>query len=266
MALMTARPWKDSKTGAYHLRQRTPRDVLARVKGQTVSLPVGDTFVTVKVGDIVQASLRTKEASEARARHAVADGALKRFWDAERKGPIRLSQRQVVALAGTVYGDWKRIMGDDPGLPEAFVQVQRLSLQAREGDKLDSWHGPSVDGLLRKEGLVIDADSRARLIEAVADAFEQGTRVLHRSAQGDFRPDPDAARFPAWEKPTKAADSASQEAVTVAALFERWAAYSADKKAPNTIKRYRGSFRSLIAFAGDRDVRSLTRKDLDPVS
>ena len=76
MVLMTARPWKDPKTGVYHLRQRTPRDLLARLKGQTVALPVGDAFVTVKVGDIVQASLRTKEASEARNRHAVADGAL----------------------------------------------------------------------------------------------------------------------------------------------------------------------------------------------
>jgi len=38
----------------------------------------------VKVGPIIQASLRTKEPRIARIRHAIADGALKRIWNAER--------------------------------------------------------------------------------------------------------------------------------------------------------------------------------------
>lgn len=50
--------------------------------------------------------------------------------------------------------------------------------------------------------------------------------------------------------------------MTVEDLFNRWAAYNANKKAPNTIKRYRGSFRSLIHFAKDRDIRSLDGDDL----
>ncbi|WP_186813047.1 tyrosine-type recombinase/integrase [Methylorubrum extorquens] len=45
-------------------------------------------------------------------------------------------------------------------------------------------------------------------------------------------------------------------------LFDRWAAYSTDKRAANTLKRYRASFRSLAAFVGERDVRSLTSDDL----
>lgn len=50
--------------------------------------------------------------------------------------------------------------------------------------------------------------------------------------------------------------------LTVDDLFERWAAYNADKRARNTIKRYRASFRSLAAFAGQRDARSLDADDL----
>lgn len=50
--------------------------------------------------------------------------------------------------------------------------------------------------------------------------------------------------------------------LTVGDLFDRWAAYNADKRSRNTIKRYRGSFRSLIRFFDGRDVRTLTTDDL----
>ena|SRR5215207_640782 len=104
MALIMARPWQDPKTGVWHLRQRTPRDLLGRLRGSLVSLPVGDEFVTVKVGDLVQASLRTKDAQEAKRLHAAADAALRQRWELERSGPTPLSQLQVQALAG----DWRR--------------------------------------------------------------------------------------------------------------------------------------------------------------
>lgn len=55
----------------------------------------------MKVGPIVQASLRTKESQIARIRHAIADGALKRIWNAERgcgssATPIEASLRVAV--------------------------------------------------------------------------------------------------------------------------------------------------------------------------
>lgn len=167
MALMTARPWKDPSTGVYHLRQRTPRDLLVRVRGTSVSLPIGDNVASVRVGDIVQASLRTKEASEARIRHSVADGALKRFWEAQRHGSVSLSHRQITALSGLAYASLTGVAGDEPGSPEIWDHVLRIHSKARASGKLDRWVGPSVDGILGREGLVIDAASRTRLIEAV---------------------------------------------------------------------------------------------------
>ncbi|MBP2497015.1 MULTISPECIES: tyrosine-type recombinase/integrase [Methylobacterium] len=50
--------------------------------------------------------------------------------------------------------------------------------------------------------------------------------------------------------------------MTVGHLFDGWAAYNADKRSRNTIKRYRGSFRSLIRFFEGRDVRTLTTDDM----
>ena len=262
MALMTARPWKDPKTGVYHLRQRTPRELLSRVRGTSVSLPIGDSVASVRVGDIVQASLRTKEASEARNRHSVADGALKRFWEAQRHGPITLTHRQITALSGLAYASLTGVAGDEPGSPEIWDHILRIHSKARAAGKLDQWVGPSVDQILGRQGLVIDGASRARLIESVDQAFVQAATHIQRNAQGDYRPDPNADRFGEWEPASSPTANSPQDSVTVADLFDRWADYNADKKALNTIKRYRGSFRSLIQFAKDRDTRSLNGDDL----
>ena len=172
MSFSIARPWKDPKSGVYHLRQRTPADLVARLKGRTVRLPIGEAWTLVTVGAIVQASLRTKEPREAKVRHAIADGALKRIWTIER--------------------------------------------------------GCGVS---------------STLIEACAVAVPFPKP----------RPLPTAAPSPpAINGPT----------LTTWNLFERWATDRADKRAPNTIKRYRGSIRSFEAFTKGRDVRTLTGDDV----
>lgn len=128
--------------------------------------------MSVTVGAIVQASLRTKEPSVARVRHAIADGALKHFWHTHRTGS--LSDIQARACAAPV------------SFPQAIVS-------------------PAV----------------------ASSPITPGSPKL-----------------------------------TVGDLFDRWATDRADKRAPNTIKRYRGSIRSFEAFASGRDVRALTGDDV----
>lgn len=180
MSLRIARPWKDPKSGVYHLRQRTPVDLVARLKGRTVSLPIGEAWASIKIGPIIQASLRTKEPSEARVRHSLADGALKRIWQGERSGPVSQSLDQE-----TPDSPWS-----DCGLTHALFGVSVKPQPVPSPDKLD---GPPL---------------------------------------------------------------------TVSNLFERWASDRADKRAPNTIKRYRSSIQSFEAFAAGRDVRTLTGNDV----
>ena len=182
MPLRVARPWKDPKTGVFHLRQRTPRDILPSLRGQSVTLPVGRLRISVTVGVIVQVSLRTKEPSQARIWHSVADGALKLIWQARRNESDRSAPT------------------------DAPVMIKEPVTQA------------------------------ALAVEACPE---------HRP--------PELA--PAGNEPNAGT-------VTAGTLFERWSAYSEDKKAPNTIKRYRGSFRSFEAFTKGRDVRTLTADDL----
>jgi integrase len=166
MAFTMARPWKDKKTGKLHLRQRTPSD-LRTLKGTFVSLPLGRHSKTIKIGEMVQMSLHTRDTAEAKRLHAIADAALKWFWEVHRNGGEASSVR----------------------LSAAVVPRQGM-------------------------------------------------------AAPPLQPIPDG------------------ESVTLATLLERWLAYHADKKAKNTLKRYKASLRSLSAYTNERDVRSLTGDDL----
>ncbi|TXM99706.1 tyrosine-type recombinase/integrase [Methylobacterium sp. WL64] len=150
------------------------------VKGQIVALPIGPAWASIKVGSVVQASLRTKEPKEARIRHSAADGALKELWQAERSG----------ALSST-----------DPG------------------------------------GVFEHKDWRRHLV-------------------------PVGNVIPLEPLPAPSPAKANEPHFTAGDLFERWALDRADKRAPNTIKRYRGSYRSFDAFANGRDARDLTSDDV----
>lgn len=128
--------------------------------------------MSVTVGAVVQASLRTKEPNVARVRHAIADGALKHFWQTHRNG--------------------------------GSADVQRIACAVPVSP------GPVIISPL-----------------IAPSSIAPGTPLL-----------------------------------TVGDLFDRWATDRADKRAPNTIKRYRGSIRSFEAFVSGRDVRTLTGDDV----
>jgi integrase len=267
MALVMARPWRNPKTGMWHLRQRTPRDLLARVKGHTISLPIGPERASVKVGEIVQVSLRTKDGRKAKELHAVADAALKQLWEIERNGPVPLSSMQVVALAG----DWRRSIieehqenpGDALGWEESADRTREALQDAvRRGGEEKLAEHLGVDAFLARRGVHLAPESRTAFIREAAAAHIDAARHLERNASGDYRPDRAQAKYPPWVPPGRVPAGSINGAVSVAALFERWATYQADKLAPSTIKRYEASLRSLAAFAQDRDVRSLTSDDL----
>jgi integrase len=278
MALLMARPWKDPKSGVWHLRQRVPLDLL-RLKGQTVTLPVRDKFSTVKIGELVQVSLRTKDQREAKERHAMADSALRRFWDGQRNGPTRLSNKQAAALAGTLYQAFANGLEHNPGSPETWAWVQDVNERAREGrlgraalmidrkaaksHSAEDRFGPFADALIAREGLVIDSDSRTLLIKAVAHALDSAARKLERNAEFDYAPDPAALSFPEWEPPqTRTKHSSREDALTVSDLWDRWSAYNADKKAPTTIERYAASLVSLATFTKGKAAGAVTSDDL----
>jgi hypothetical protein len=76
--------WKHPKTGVLYLRQRTPSDLVVYLKGQPVTLPIGDIQRTVRIWDSVEVSLRTKNPGIANARAHRVNRALNEFWERAR--------------------------------------------------------------------------------------------------------------------------------------------------------------------------------------
>ncbi|WP_309242805.1 DUF6538 domain-containing protein [Lichenibacterium dinghuense] len=272
MALKMAQPWRDPKSHVWSLRQRTPTDLVGKLKGKTVMLPVGEGFATVKVGAMVQASLRTSDPRTAKERHAKADAALRQFWDGHRTGPARLTVKQAAALAGTLYEAWSKAEGEGTAAMWDHVAAEdkaardgllalRIGEEAQRDASREVRFGKFADALLAREGLVVDSDSRTLLLKAVQGAMEDVTKRLRKAVDFDFTPDPAAQRFPEWQRP-EAAPKAPAGKLTVDDVFAAWTAFKADKLAPNTVKRYGASFRSLAAFVKGREVNALAPEDI----
>ncbi|OYW35375.1 MAG: hypothetical protein B7Z35_15450, partial [Hydrogenophilales bacterium 12-61-10] len=200
-----SQPWKDPKSGSYSLRIKVPADIRARAKGRRVALPIGETTTTVTMGDVVQVSLRTKDKREAKARYVPAHAELIASWEAIRRGPARLTYRQVVALAGDAYRAFAESLEDDPGAPAIWAKVLednaraaggglslKIGTEAQIADSLDQRFGPIADAMIRNRNLDLDAETRHAVIVETSKAMTEVAQKLQRNAQGDFRPDPSA--------------------------------------------------------------------------
>ena len=145
MALKMPGPVALAPHHVFHLNIRVPRDLLGKVRGTFVALPVDGEQVTVKIGDKVLVSLRTKVAREARTRFSAAFAALEAHWKAMREAPKPLTHKQFVALSGDVYR--RMVQGDDePGDFAAMAQAHEEAIVAFRDHDLDDLDVPSEHG------------------------------------------------------------------------------------------------------------------------
>ena len=166
-------------------------------------------------------------------------------WDAIRKSLARLN-------APPDPNDWVASMGG----PQAW-------LEPSDPGELENLFGPLLDRLLRSKGILsVDQPSRdmvlAELRAALRDAFEH----RQRNSEGDYSPDPKAARFPDWQ-PTSAAKPAMRPAVSLTGLVEAWwIEAKATGRKPSTYESYSRTFAVLSAFLGHDDAARVTRDDV----
>lgn len=193
------------------------------------------TIVVTPTRKDIRTSLRTRDPQEAKARQAVAMAYLESVWEAVHKGPKRLSHKETLALAGEIYQAWADAFEDDPGPSERWVRAEAANIRANAGQygraslmilpaeerrtrSVEERVGGFADVVLAKCGLVIDADSRARLNDELLKALRQATVLQLRRAEGDYSPDPQANRFPSFPEVTR-----NTKAVSLLALFDGWA-------------------------------------------
>ncbi|WP_368413395.1 tyrosine-type recombinase/integrase [Dongia sp.] len=242
MVLRMTRPTKRPESSFLTFRKRVPADILAKARGQSVTIHFppsaadNATTVTVKLGEVVKFSLRTRDPVVAKSRTGVAEARLQSVWESIRSGPKRLTHKQIVALAGQLYEAFAKSVEDDPGSASVWQKViadndaaqkgafaNGLKIftddQERQADSLAKRFGPLVDVVLQREGLVIDDMSRLLLLRQGGFALSDAAKKLKKNAEGDYSPDPTAARFPIWEGVEQPKATA---ATTITSLFDGW--------------------------------------------
>jgi hypothetical protein len=209
------------------------------MRGQVVSLPIGDCFVSAKIGNSLKVSLGTRDPQTAKSLHAKAEAALHLHYEAIRQGLLPLTHREVMAIAGDAYRELADSVPDNPGMPSTWANVRSIGLSVR-GDpaSLEQWFGSAADEHIRRTGRVTDAESRSRVVSAIADAYDDAAKSLLRKATGDYTPDPAAMRFPSWPDAAPAKRAVSNgEAISAQELLDKWTTGRGKNLAKNNVHR-----------------------------
>jgi len=276
-------PYKHPSTGIYWLKQRVPARLVAIAKGRSVTVTVDGVPSVVKVGEYIKVSLRTKDITEAKQRSNEAEGEFNRVWLSFDNGPVRLTLRQITALAGEMYHTIRMVLEDDPGeaalwaqrrrdqeafetqrkaSPAAALMIGAPSLEARLG----SW----VDGALAEKQLRVDKETRQRCLVEFDRAVGDLALLLERRGKGDFGIDPTGERFPAFDAPAAATIDLPIEAITFNQIIEAEAAHrTPGKEAKPLQKDTERKFKTIVAElakhrgTGGEIATTLTHDDLD---
>jgi len=185
-----------------------------------------------------------------------------------------------VALAGLVYQGFASGGEDDPGPVSTWVRVVRENIAATKGEygraslmigdakdrrkvSMEKRFGAMADALLVFQGVVTDAASRWALIQELERSLTPAARKLQRNAEGDWRPDPDAAQFPEWKR-EEATTPSHRPPSTINTVFEGWKLEAvAAHLSPKTIKEYQSVVERFGRFLGHQDAGRISPADVD---
>lgn len=290
--------------------KRVPIEIRDQMIGRKLIIPLGDGTITATVDKqgVIRFSLGTRDPSEAKGRQADALAYLERVFEAERHNrPVELSRRHAVALSSMLYrawvdgedreqtigwehghdGEWRKVSrGDDPDGSAAAAEFQALAEwvmalgAGATGEALERKLGPLVDRVMVLPGIELPRlapDSRALVLAEFARALRDAWELRARHSAGDYRPDPNSERFPAWQRPVDAsggeasgAPSSSAKVTLTGLVDDWWKEQERVGKAKSTYVNYRGVFGRLETFlkldktrrATADDARRLTPEDV----
>jgi hypothetical protein len=276
--------------------QRIPADVKALAVGLKLDLPIGLETVPLIIStkaETVKVSLRTADPAEAKVRQAALAAYLETVWRALRNGALLpLTHRQATALAGELYRAWatgegrerttsvtidratSKAMeptsgGDESSMENvpALWEAARQSLEAADHERT---FGPLVDRLLLAKGVGrADTSSREMVLRAFHLALRDAFEARQRNAEGDYRPDLKAERFPSFEHgpvkppsfPSVANRPKPKDSLTVL-LADWWAEAEAGGRTVSTRESYGRTMRQFAAFLGHDDAGRVTAEDV----
>lgn len=133
------RPTHRTDSLVQQIQVHVPLDVVEGLRGLHISVDcpgmgaTPETRITLKIGTTVKGSLRTRDPDVAHARRLRIIEHLERLYATARVGTVKLTHRQMVALAGEVYGLITANFDEDPGDMAAWAAWKGFVRAAREG-------------------------------------------------------------------------------------------------------------------------------------
>lgn len=262
MALRMVALRRDPRTGAWKARKVIPEDVRAAY-GKANETPTWPS------------SLKPAEAKAAFSTWlAEVEGRVERLRKIATATPVRLTHREIHALAGKWYQERVRIHEDDPGdvsgweaaldqmepLDEDAAQVAYEQGRVYDGPiKRIPWLEQEAAALMEREGVVVDRQSDEALVERLHELFPRLCDLILRRARGDYGPDPFAAQLPE-PAPSQTVARPAADGVTITTLFEKYVAERAP--AASTQKAWKRQLGHLKAFLGHEDATQITPQDI----
>ncbi|MBI2254388.1 MAG: tyrosine-type recombinase/integrase [Proteobacteria bacterium] len=239
MGFRMASPWLHPKTGVWYYRRVVPT-ALRPIIGKTE----------------YRISLKTKDLKEAKRRYPDAAAKVDAALVAAEGGPVRLTNEQVHALAGEWLQRELERLKADPDEKECDLLLDQMAHAAEKG--LEAANVSSeLNALLQSENLVIDLDSRSRLVPRLFWNKVKLLNSLKAMAHGDYSPDATLDTLPKWKRPVPTATSSS---VFISSLLDAWV--TERKPIERTEYERRRFLGRLATFVGHDDATKLTKADI----
>jgi integrase len=236
-------PWENPRSRFFWFRRRVPTRYLK------FGMPAEIKF-SLETADWDEAVLRCQEENLK----------LERAWHDNLVGlpPSDLTHLQITALAGEFYSEMVATHRDEPGRPVLWEDTLRAVADVKGrrilplGSLLRFAYGDEAQDFLRKRRVRLIGERFEAFVRSYVAAKEHASRVLLRNAHGDYRPDPDEAKYP----PLRLTDSKQ--------TFETlWSEFSEAKKiSPATAKKWKPYFEALIRRTGSDDMSRVTERHL----
>ena len=270
MRQLMPQPWKHPKSGVYYFRKVVPERLRPLVGKREIKV-----------------SLNTKSLREAKLRYPEAAAQAGLLLQRAEGGAIRLTYKQILALAAEWYKRQLAAREDEPGNPAeleimADVLIDKyyenctpeyaeclyddprqaedfeFDQKYRSADFLNEVRG-DVESILQEEGLVVDRQSFMLLSERVYDHTIRLLQALRRRALGDYSPDKFLQKLPPWVRPP-ASRAAEGQGKTLHALLDAWAA---ERRPPErTVYEWRRVVDRLTQHLGHEDAERITKADI----
>lgn len=284
MVLSMPRPYRHPKTDVWWYRERVPADIRSLAKGQAVTLIIAGRVAQHKIGAELRVSLGTKDAQEAKERHAEVAPQFDAIWHGLRTAPAPLSFKNLRAIAGDVYKAQVARHEDNPGAPELWDFAEFIALGVPRIIEEDPEHGaqliadlskmfglpfdpdkptmsPELAALLAKRGIAMSSgQNKGQLLAQALQAQGAAAARLARNARGDYSDDPAERQFPEFVAPTVEASKGAKAGLSFLSLLDHKDKTRSLK--PKTVADYRRLLKEFAAFVGHDDATQLTKSDI----